>query len=726
MNYISVKEAAEKFHISSRRVQQLCDAGRINGVEMISGVWLIPESAQKPSDERITAAAQTDDAISLTELCKTLSISVATGRNWIKLGKLTPQRIVKRTPFFSPDYVKSVQSELAKGKNTALKSRRNKKYISGNNIYHSYVSENSAAPDRVQSVLNYIAARQIDVDDVVIKAVVAECAIQLILHDTATARTGNCLQRYLKGTLPLNNREFLIDDIIEKDQRISEFSSIHSDLFKITYNYEENEDILGLLYISLKNLGTRKASGAYYTPTKVVKKLCTKLFETNTVDFKKILDPCCGTGNFLLQLPPSVSFDQIYGNDTDILSVKIARINSSLKYKITDSQKLYTHITAGDYLNHSFHMKFDYIIGNPPWGYEYSDEEKKKLRGKYCSATGSNIESYDVFLEQALSDLCLNGILSFVLPEALLNVKSHAPIRRILTSRCSFQYLEFLGNAFDKVHCPCMILQLVLTEKPFSTEGLVVNDGKREYTIHHNRTICAECMTFSTTDEEYAVLSKIQTLPNIVTLKDQASFALGIVTGDNKKYISSRKHDNNEMILRGSDLYKFKFCASNQYIIFNPDGFQQIAPVEYYRAEEKLLYRFICNQLVFAYDDAQTLSLNSCNILIPRIEGLHIKYVMAILNSRIAQFYFKKQFHSVKVLRSHIEQIPIPYAGREAQETIIRFVDAILQPENTYNILELYNQLDAEVAVLYELCEHDYQLIQKALNDDSLFLPDGK
>ena len=37
-----------------------------------------------------------------------------------------------------------------------------------------------------------------------------------------------------------------------------------------------------------------------------------------------------------------------------------------------------------------------------------------------------------------------------------------------------------------------------------------------------------------------------------------------------------------------------------------------------------------------------------------------MNYVLAILNSRIAQFIYKREFHSVKVLRSHIENIPIP------------------------------------------------------------------
>ena len=35
-------------------------------------------------------------------------------------------------------------------------------------------------------------------------------------------------------------------------------------------------------------------------------------------------------------------------------------------------------------------------------------------------------------------------------------------------------------------------------------------------------------------------------------------------------------------------------------INFRPEQFQQAAPAEYYRAPEKLLYRFICSHLVFA------------------------------------------------------------------------------------------------------------------------------
>jgi len=53
MKYISPKEAAEKWGISQRRVHKLCCEGRIEGAVRHSRVWLIPESAEKPADERI-------------------------------------------------------------------------------------------------------------------------------------------------------------------------------------------------------------------------------------------------------------------------------------------------------------------------------------------------------------------------------------------------------------------------------------------------------------------------------------------------------------------------------------------------------------------------------------------------------------------------------------------------------------------------------------------------
>ncbi len=176
------------------------------------------------------------------------------------------------------------------------------------------------------------------------------------------------------------------------------------------------------------------------------------------------------------------------------------------------------------------------------------------------------------------------------------------------------------------------------------------------------------------------------------------------------------------MVLRGSDLCRFRFNQTSNYIIFKPDLFQQIAPTKYYRAPEKLLYRFICNQLVFAYDDKQTLSLNSCNVLIPQIEGLSVKYILAILNSRIAQYYFKKTFNSIKILKSHIEQIPIPLIGEKQQNTIIPLVNNLVAVRESDKIKCLYDELDAIISQIYGINTAEYGIIKQSMENENLFL----
>lgn len=720
MQLQSVKETAERFNISERRVQKLCEEGRIDGAQMISNVWVIPSTSLKPADERVVVGDS--DLISLSDLCKELSISIATGRNWLKLGKITPSSNVKSSAFFSREYVAELKEDIKSGKNSFLKSRRNKKYISGHNVYNSYVSDTSKNIHTVQQILSYIEENSIDLTEDVLCAIVAECAVQLILEKNNYDKCTNSLLKFIHKELPASDFWFLVDDLLTNHQKIKTIIQLYPELFDHQFVYEYSEDILGLLYISLNNIGSRKATGSYYTPTKVVQRLCNKLFDMNNPIGKDIFDPCCGTGNFILQLPPEIGFDNVYANDIDPMSVHIARLNYALKYDVCDSETVYAHITEKDYLSFDKSKKFDYIIGNPPWGYNFNDSQKTQLRGKYISATGNKIESYDVFVEQALSNLKEGGLLSFVLPEAILNVKNHAPIRKVLLNRSNFQYIEFLGNAFDKVQCPCIILQTVITNTKFCSIGLRVSDGSREYIINTSRKIDAECISFSTTDEEYQILEKMDALKNKVTLLGNARFALGIVTGNNKEYISQEKTPNNEMVLKGLDLCKFRYNPSSNYIVFKPESFQQVAPTEYYRAPEKLLYRFICNQLVFSYDNAQTLSLNSCNILIPEIPDLSIKYIMAVLNSRIAQFYFKKQFNSVKVLRSHIERIPIPRIEKTAQDEIIIMVDSILETADNTLVHELYDKLDRKIAYYYDINPKEYNIIKSSMDGENLFL----
>ncbi len=52
MNYLSVSQTAKKWSMSARRVQILCNEGRIEGAQKVDSAWIIPQNAIKPTDAR--------------------------------------------------------------------------------------------------------------------------------------------------------------------------------------------------------------------------------------------------------------------------------------------------------------------------------------------------------------------------------------------------------------------------------------------------------------------------------------------------------------------------------------------------------------------------------------------------------------------------------------------------------------------------------------------------
>lgn len=53
IQYMSAREASEKWNISQRRVSILCSENRIPEVAMLGNMWLIPRNAEKPVDGRM-------------------------------------------------------------------------------------------------------------------------------------------------------------------------------------------------------------------------------------------------------------------------------------------------------------------------------------------------------------------------------------------------------------------------------------------------------------------------------------------------------------------------------------------------------------------------------------------------------------------------------------------------------------------------------------------------
>ena len=52
MDYMTLREASEKWGIPTRQINYYCTEDRIPGAVKMAGVWLIPKDAEKPADGR--------------------------------------------------------------------------------------------------------------------------------------------------------------------------------------------------------------------------------------------------------------------------------------------------------------------------------------------------------------------------------------------------------------------------------------------------------------------------------------------------------------------------------------------------------------------------------------------------------------------------------------------------------------------------------------------------
>ena len=52
-DYLTIQQVAEKWGVSIRRINTLCNEGKIDGAMKFGNTWAIPKAAEKPADGRI-------------------------------------------------------------------------------------------------------------------------------------------------------------------------------------------------------------------------------------------------------------------------------------------------------------------------------------------------------------------------------------------------------------------------------------------------------------------------------------------------------------------------------------------------------------------------------------------------------------------------------------------------------------------------------------------------
>lgn len=419
--------------------------------------------------------------------------------------------------------------------------------------------------------------------------------------------------------------------------------------------WDVEEDVLGFVYQSLLTEGERNRTGQYYTQHRVAMEM---LNELRLKDGETFLDPCCGSGSFLLSVHVAHP-DQLFGVDINPVAVMIATTNLLVKYRECEFEP---HVYCMDFLDHSlFNLvsdclpaTFDYIYTNPPWG---ADKEERYKDG-YPMVKSK--EKASMFLIQSLRRLKPEGRLHFLLPMSLLKIKVHHDVRGYILRHSRIHGISIYDGRFDGVFTGYFSIMLSKENVSFPYRYIVQTAQSRYEVESTSEALQTNCIAYEALNElDYAIISKMESRRHDdLTHSD---WALGIVTGNNKELVKPTLADGMEPVFTGKDVEPFSLHEVSAYIAFQPESFQQCAKEEFYRSSEKLIYRFIAKHPIVAYDDRQRLCLNSANILIPRIDGMSVKSVAALLNSSLYRYYYALKFPDIKVLKGNLQQLPFPH-----------------------------------------------------------------
>lgn len=578
--------------------------------------------------------------VTIEETASILAVSPATVRNWIKHDYLRPAGRL-----FRSDEVRALRDGLLSGSVPRLARRANKATATRSFIPDEYIAD-GAGREAIERIVSRVAASGVGTERALFmlalgmlfrNGMLGTGAAEDFFRGGASGPAGVAASRELRewygelGGFRLTARYRALLDLDLPDQR----------------------DALGLVYQSLLREGDKAAGGSYYTPDRIVRAIADETYR----DGARVLDPCCGTGQFLLAYAGKTDDpESLHGTDIDPVAVRLARINLLLAFPGREFMPRIHHrnILTGDAPGDG--TGFDIVATNPPWGLHYGKQERDGLAFLYPGITSG--ESFSYILKRSIGLLAEGGVLSFLLPESILHVRAHADIRGHILRNTRIERIVRLGRVFKNVFTPVIRLDLV---KGGGRAALKCVSCDGDHAVDQKRFLGNGDFVFdiNINSADGRILDRVYGCEH-TTLQGKADWALGIVTGDNGRFLSPEDGPGLEPIYTGKEVDHYLLRAPSAFIRFDPGRFQQAAPERKYRAPEKLVYRFISKKLIVAHDDRGRLTLNSANILIPRLNGYPVKALLALLNSSLYQFIFQKKFSSIKVLRSHLERLPIP------------------------------------------------------------------
>jgi len=558
-----------------------------------------------------------------------------------------------------------------------------------------------------------------------------------------------------------------------------------------------SKDVIGKAYEQHISREERKRLGQFYTPDGLIDYI---LNEVGVSISKKILDPACGSGGFLIKsydrlrkqyseqgwaeevIHSQILDKNLFGIDINPFATQLTVMNLLLKDLDHPTSKInVVEGTSLEKLELTFDLDiyetehplssvenaqapkvslskllkrgpFDIIISNPPYIFTrsmaISESEKVYYKKHYKTGLGK-VNTFALFIEVGIDRLTEGGKLGFIVPNTLLRVSTYEPLRGFILDNCAIEQIVDLGKGqFDKVTAETIVIILRKeADKSKRDENKVkilsnVEDlTANKYTTaeipqHIFKSNPAKAFNIFVDEKTDGVLSKIE--EGCISLGSICDEIIeGIVTPKGKTaYIADKKlGEQYKKFIEGKDIDRYRITPTKKYILYDRNILHRARPESVFLNKNKILVRRVSGGLqpiVATLDKNQHYTFASINniILKPHDKILDEKYVLALLNSSVLNYYFRHRFTNkaeltVNISKGYLEKLPIRIESSETQELLINLVDKILTLNDQLNdavpdqqqvlqeaIADTNEKIDEIIFGIYQISKEEKLLIK--------------
>ena len=353
---------------------------------------------------------------------------------------------------------------------------------------------------------------------------------------------------------------------------------------------------------------------------------------------------------------------------------------------------------------------FDIVIGNPPY---------LTVKRSAFPMYEWNTDLYKMFFELGIKHLMNDsGLLIYITPKFYLVNLDDERMRNYFMDNMRVDFLSFC-NPFDVV--TENVITMVRKDKSMQPSVKVFRQNEESKVFEEDLPLD---LIFAKTNlhKEWVtgidgnVLAILTKMESQLKLKDISLSKRGAEISKN----DMRATQTGIPSLIGQDMKKYSIIWDNTYLDLKHKEYRRLH--SFFSVEMIYLRRVdVCLEATIA-EIAYGFNKNVYGIRINEQKGYNRKFVLALLNSKALDYYYRKKFSTKKEdvfpeIQTYLyEQLPIPEATSTKQQPIVDLVDTILakkkhNPQADTSVEE--NAIDQLVYQLYGLSREEIRIIEK-------------